>query len=740
MIPLGLSAVTPGNTEVKWESLGDTQDEQGWHYIQRITVKGDTDMKGLAFNQFARKMKTLNSADTLTEIVPGYYLISSPRFAKGDSVVVIDIDTRGYLVNTSYAPDGFHRVMRDNKPAPVKLTRVQMTDPSKHHAFTLPAFPKASQIYAFNESMATDWMPGVYDIVPSFNSVTLAGNGKTVVNPRVVVTVNPMFAVEGQPEYAHISVKDNKATVFAANEKAAKRAKRVFETKVLKPNVGKALPEAELVYSPDFEWRGMMIDIARNFQTPETLIEILNLMADNGLNKLHFHPVDDEAWRIELPSLPELTEVGSRRGWTTDEKDYLFQIFTGDGNPDNLGNSSNGKYTRQDFISLLRAANELGIDVVPEIESPGHARAAIKAMEARARKGDASYRLIDVTDTSTFTSAQSFHDNVMNPALESVYKFMATVFDDIIGIYQEAGVPLTGIHIGGDEVPRGAWSGSQVALKFMKDNNIADEKQLHAYFVKRIARLLAERGIPMYGWQEIALDHGDEYNKEIAPLTGGVNSWSTLIKKGQTPVPVKSVMGGYPTILSNVDHFYFDMSYSGHPQEPGLSWGGHTDEFAALNGYPVQLCPAPADAPGKVIGITAPFWAETFRNADNLLLMMTPKIFGLAERAAHSDSTYTDVQFNAIIGEKELPALEKRFAENKRGVMHLRQPGIKIENGKVYMNSPYKDGVIRYTTDGTEPDENSAVYTAPFSVGKSTDIRARYFRNNGKSVTTYSDR
>lgn len=728
-------------TNVYWQSLGDVEDENGWHYVQRITVTGDKDFRGLAFNQFARKMTMVNPLDTLTEIVPGYYLITSPRFNNETDSVVIEIDTRGFMMNCSYQPDGFHRVLHDNTSAPVNTHREPLTNPDIHHAFQLDAYPRAEQIYDFNESLITDWKPGVYDILPSFSSIKLMNNGKTVQNPVIEIVTGPEYYVDNAPEHATITVANNKVTVTAANERAAKTAKRVFEAKVIRPNNGKPLPEAVLTFNPKFEWRGMMIDIARNFQTPETLKDILDLMADNGLNKLHFHPVDDEAWRIEMPSLPELTEVGSRRGWGLNEDDHLYQIFTGDGNPDNYTNTSNGRYTKDEFIDVLRHAYHLGIDVVTEIESPGHARAAIRAMEKRAKNGDASYRLIEDNDTSVYTSAQSFHDNVMNPALESTYKFMETVIKDIKTIYEEAGVPLTGIHIGGDEIARNGWSGASKAQKFMKDNDIADERELHAYFVRRIAKILKDNEIPMYGWQEIALDHGAEYDAEIAPLTGGVNSWSTLVKEGQTPVPVKSVMGGYPTILSNVNHFYFDLSYSAQPQEPGLSWGGHTNEFTAFNGYADVLCPAPADAKGRVIGLNAHLFAETFRSADQLLMYITPKIFGLAERAAHPDTTYTEAQFNTIIGTKELPQLEERYKANNRGYVHVNQPGIKIIDDIVYMNAPYEGlGLIRYTTDGTEPDENSPIYTSPFARNDNTDIRARYYVNSSQSVTTYSKR
>lgn len=734
---MSTAAVPTDSTYVTWTSLGTQTDAQGNHYVERIVVTGNTDFKKLAFNRFARKSKMLNPLDTLHEVVPGYYYITSARFGTGADSVVIDIDTRGRLVNRSYAPDGFHRVLADGSTAPVSYTRTPITRPEQWRAGTTDPMPYGPAIYDFNASLASAPQPGVYDIIPSFKKVTLLPGGGTCVDPTVDIVIDDKYAVEGRPEHVTLRLADNKLTIRSASAKAAASAQRVFTAKVLRPNAGQPLPDAEFVYDPDFQWRGMMIDISRNFQTLETLEDILHLMADNGLNHLHFHPVDDEAWRIELPSLPELTAVGGRRGWGTDEHDHLYQIFTGDGNPDNLNNSSNGYLTRDQFIHLLRTANDLGITVITEIESPGHARAARLAMERRAANGDPSYRLVHDGDTSRYTSAQSFHDNVMNPALESTYKFMETVFDDIIDIYREAGAPLEGIHIGGDEVAKGAWNGSDVARKFMADNNITDQHQLHAYFVRRVAKILADRNIPVYGWQEIALGHGDEYNTEIAPLTGGVDCWSTIVKKGDTPVPVRSVMNGYPTLLSNVEHLYFDLSYSAHPEEPGLNWGGHVNEFTAFDTYADQICPIPDGAKGKVIGLNAHCFSETLRNPDQLFMYLTPKIFGLAERAAHTDTTYTVAMFNRIIGDKELPALQKRYAKNHRGTMHINQPGIKIIDGMVHMNAPYNGGEIHFTTDGTEPTADSPLYTTPFATDSCYDIRARYFRNGAASVTTY---
>ena len=475
-----------------------------------------------------------------------------------------------------------------------------------------------------------------------------------------------------------------------------------------------------------------MIDISRNNQPLETLENIAFKLAQYRMNKLHFHFCDDEAWRLEIPSFPELTQLGARRGYTLDEKEHLVQIFAGNGNPDETKGTSNGYITRQQFIDFLKKCKALGIDVIPEIESPGHARAAIKAMEARYRRtGDPIYRLIEDEDSSKYTSAQAFHDNVMNPAVSGTVNFMRTVIGEIISMYNDAGVELTAIHIGGDEVPDGAWNGSPSTQALIKEKNLNGEKGLHAYFVKQIANILAERGIPMNGWQEIAIGHSNEYNAEVAPLTGGVNSWTVFNPKDPIDkhVSVQALKAGYPVILSNVNHFYLDQSYNYHPDEPGLTWGGVVDEFASLNGYPAKMCPVPEDLKGNIIGLSGQVFAETLRSSEQLESYLFPKMFGLAERAWNADETYTSAQFNKLIAEKELPA----FGNDCN--FHLRQPGIMSNKSTIKMNSPYEKAVIRYTLDGSEPTTNSPIYTKPIKTDAS-EIRARLYYLGKESVTT----
>lgn len=713
-------------TTLKWQSLGNFTDDKGSYYIQRLTIKNTDGIYRLCFNQFARKMTAITSGDTIREIVPGYYYLTSNNWGK-DSVV-IDLLTRGTLANVSYRPDGFHAVRSDGEIGAVDFSYASIsTAPQLWSRPGNDRMPYGTGIYTFNESLKTDGKLGPFDIIPSFKSVkpTKQGYCRQAVNPTVKQITHENY------EFYRITISPDKVEIEAASPQAEKTARTVL-MRLWHRNGGK-IPTAVIEDYPDYHYRGVMIDIARNNQPLEALEEVAFRLSQYRMNKLHFHFCDDEAWRLEIPSFPELTRIGSRRGYTLDEKDHLVQIFAGNGNPNEKSGTANGYITRQQFIEFIKQCHNLGIDVIPEIESPGHARAAIKAMEARYRRtGDPLYRLVEDGDTSRYTSAQAFHDNVMNPALPGPVNFMRTVIGEIISMYNEAQVPLTAMHIGGDEVPKGAWNGSPSALKFIEDNDLNGEKGLHAYFVEQIAQILAERGIPMNGWQEIAVGHSSSYNSEISPLTGGVNCWTVFNPKAPVDkhVSVQALKGGYPVILSNVNHFYLDQAYNYHPDEPGLTWGGTVDEFASFEGYPAKMCPATPGTTGKIIGLCGHVFAETMRSPEQLQYYLFPKMLGLVERAWNANETYSTKRFNLIIAEEELPSLAATGCN-----FRLRQPGISQKKGKIFMNSPYKNAVIRYTTDGSEPSAGSPQYVKPFKTDAS-EIRARLYYLDKESVST----
>lgn len=715
---------------VYWDVENCTPDSTGRYYKQYIRLTGD--LRGvdkLAFNQFARRMKAVNALDTVEEIIPGYYQIASGRFAEatGNDTLDIEIVTNGSIYSICYAPEGFHARMTDGSIVPVPLVQADITAHKRGYTTDKADYmPYGDTIYARNAEIVGG-TAGVYDIVPSFKDVQLTGGDTEVDMDNIVFEAAP---AEFAPEEYRVTVADGKMTVEAAPAQYARLAKK------LRHNFGtgkQTLPNAVIADQPSLPYRGLMIDISRNFQEPAEIYKMLDWMAIYGLNVFHFHFIDDEAWRLEIKSLPELTEVGGRRGYTPgSDGTFLPSLFSGDGNPNTLGNNANGIITEEDYKSILRYADSLGIAVIPEVESPGHARAAAKAMEIRAaRLNDPSWLIQEPGDSSVYTSAQSFHDNVMNPALPGSYKLMEIVADEIARMHAEAGVPLPAIHIGGDEVPHGAWSGSPAVAKMMKENGLETEKEVHAAFVEKVSAMLAEKGIKTSGWQEIALRHADEYNKKVVPNTYSVNAWSTLPRHGMVSVVDDIAGAGYPVILSNVDHFYFDLCYTRHPYELGLTWGGTTDEFSALSGYASELCTKPG---ANVLGVQGQLWSETIRTPQDLETLIFPKILGLAERGWNPEVTYTEPDFYAVVL-NQIPKWDEGSV-----TYHVRQPGLlMVDDNAFTVNSSYPNSVIRYTTDGTNPTEASPVVAAGDTVlldPQHGPVRVRQWLNGNPSLTT----
>ncbi len=712
---------------VSWQLLpGDSNDHR---CIQRFIFNNIDSVERICFTQLPRPMKMISKGDSLGEINAGYYFLKSPKFGTNACDVVIDVECEWPLRSISEGPDSFHALSYGGKIIPVAIHNAQnMVQAAMNDSEWMKWVIPADSIYRLNEKLSTGKYPATYDIAPSFKKVATK---KGVFKPGSPIETS--IIKHQNPEYYKISLTPEKATIEGASEKAIKMGLRMLQRRLINNGVT-TLPCVEIEDWPDYPYRGLMIDIARNFQTPETMRKIADLMADYRFNRLHFHITDDEGWRLEIPGLPELTEIGSKRGYTLDSHECLPEIFAGTGDPTHNLETANGYFSRKDFIDFLRYCDSIGISVIPEIESPGHARAAVKAMEQRYKNtADDTYRMREDGDSSKYSTAQFYHDNLMNPALPGTYRFISKIVDEIAEMYAEAGVELMGIHLGGDEVPEGAWDGSASANKMSESKGLNGRHALQGEYVKNISRIMRERNIPLYGWQDICTDYDESFHAEVAPSVGGMDCWVSPHNMDDN-IAVKGVKAGYPVIISNVDYFYMDMLYTPHPEEKGLFWGGFTDELKTLSGYPDSICPRDGSEKGKVIGVSGKLFAETIRNPQDMERLLFPKCLGLAERGWNNAPTYSAEDFNMLIGTKELPRLSELDTE-----WHLRQPGIMIENGKILMNSPYPDAEIHYTLDGTRPALlGSSVYDHPIELPeKSCIIQAVLFKDGKSSVPTF---
>lgn len=541
------------------------------------------------------------------------------------------------------------------------------------------------------------------------------------------------------------------------------------------------IPNVTVEDAPRFGYRAFMLDVSRNFQSKAEVLRVLDLMAFYKLNVFHFHMSDDEGWRIEIPGLPELTEVGGRRGHTVDELTALQPSY-GSG-PDVNNTTGSGFYTKADYIEILRYAKARHIKVIPEVEMPGHARAAIKAMDARYAKfmkqgnaaAAAEFRLSDPEDKSQYRSVQEWKDNVINVALPSTYAFIEKVVDGLAAIHAEAGVPLEIIHMGGDETPAGVWEQSPACRQLIgKNEKVKDVHDLWYYFYDKVAQIVNKRGLQIYGWEEAGMRKTKRDGQTVMianPDFGNrhfmLDVWNNVMGGGMEDLSYRLANAGYKVVLSGVSNYYFDMAYAKDYYEPGFYWGGYVDVDKPFYFIPFDLYKnAKEDGQGNPLppgtfigkdrlteygaqnipGIQSALWAETVKTPAQLEYLLLPKLLGMAERAWAADPAWAREKDEAkaasmyneawsvlanTIGKREL----RRLAVFNGGYQYrIPTPGAIVENGKVLANVQLPGLVIRYTTDGKEPTAKSGVYTEPIAT-KGT-VRLRVFDSVGRGSRT----
>lgn len=539
---------------------------------------------------------------------------------------------------------------------------------------------------------------------------------------------------------------------------------------------GSNIPTLRITDAPRFGYRGMHLDVARNFLPAEQVKKLIDLMALYKLNRFHFHLTDDEGWRLEIPGLPELTQVGGMRAHDLSERTAILPAY-GSG-PRPVGHGS-GYYDRATFVDILRYAKERHVQVIPEIDVPGHARAAIKAMASRAerlreegKQAEADkYLLHDVADKSEYRSVQFFDDNVLNPCRENTFIFLEKVLDETRAMFADAGAPLETVHLGGDEVPKGVWTNSPDCGTFAAENpELNNPMALNDYFWTRMSDMLAKRGLVLGGWEEVALHHTKE-GKQPNPHFIGKNVmaylWDNVIGWGAEDLAYRLANAGYPVVMSGVTNLYFDMAYDKDPNEPGFYWGGFVDTrkpwaFIPLDllrsadmdqmGNPVDLTKMSdkvkltEEGRERIVGIQGQLWSETVLSSERMDYMAFPKLLGLAERAWAADPEWANVpdpqgrkaaaskawnRFANALGQREFGRLDTLFGGTQ---WRIPPAGAIAKDGKLHANNPYPGLEIRYTTDGSKPTTKSPLYTGPVAV--EGNVRIGVFAPNGRASRT----
>ena len=534
----------------------------------------------------------------------------------------------------------------------------------------------------------------------------------------------------------------------------------------------KRWPIVEINDAPRFGYRGFLLDISRNFYGLNKIKEIIDLMSLFKLNHLDLKLTDDEGWRLEIPGLPELTEVGAKRGYTLDERDKLIPMY---GSGANGGKTGNGFLTQHDFVELIRYASVRNVTIIPQISFPSHARAAIISMESRRKKliekgafkAAEEYALTDPNDKSIYQSPQLYNDNTINICRESSYAFFKKLIDEIVKMYAKAEVPLKQFSIGADELPFGVWKASPLCM-----DKISDQQSLNDLYdvnVSRLKRILNNHGIVLSGWEDFLLEHSEQsqsetlikdqrYNYEVIPYV-----WNNIWGGGREDMNYKFANLGFKTVMSNSSAFYFDMADDRDMESHGLNWSGYVDYFDAwaidpenifANGilnekhklseeYIAKKITLDPNKRSNLIGIQSQLFGETVRNEAILNEMILPNLMVFAERAWVSRPDWIDLpasqqkapmleQWNVFVntlGQNTIPFLNKQFKDLN---IHLPKPGGIIRNDTLFVRTHFPGIKLRYSIDGALPTTNDKVYDGPISVAADAKVMLRAFDNNDK--------
>ena len=582
-------------------------------------------------------------------------------------------------------------------------------------------------------------------------------------------------------ESYRLSIDENKILIEASDRAGAlyglQSLKQLFLASSLENNV---LKHMHIIDSPRFSYRGMLLDISRNFYGPDKIKQILDYLSFFKINHLDFRLTDDEGWRLEIPGLEELTEVGSKRAYTKDEFESLIPMY---GSGPDINSTGSGYLSKIDFIDILQYADHRNIKIIPQISYPSHMRSAIISMDVRYQKymelGNQEeaekYLLSDPDDESEYYSAQGFDDNIACICRESAFTFYEKVIDEIYIMYQEAGVELNKFSVAADELPYGAWQRSPICDQFMEENSIAgDYNALYEIMQRRVYNKLSSYNATMTGWDDILLRLTEKNQSEtqIKDFFKGDDIllfvWKNDWGQGRQDMIYKYANLGYKTVMSNSSAFYFDMVDDKDLDNIGLSWSGYADykDMWTVDVYDIfndsygvkknniskeyiesseKLNPSNRD---NIIGIQSQIWSETIRNEDILDYMFMPNIIVFSQKAWSKDPEWMKIsdkskrestldyewnKFTNTIGQRVLPIIDNIYG----GLSYdLPKPGGIIKNDSLYANSAFPGLNIKYTLDGSLPDIESMNYNSPVKLNQDDIVNLRLFDNRGRGGYT----
>ncbi len=447
----------------------------------------------------------------------------------------------------------------------------------------------------------------------------------------------------------------------------------------------------EIEDSPRYGYRGMHLDVSRTFFDANTVKKFINWMSFHKMNKFHWHLTDDNGWRIEIKKYPRLTELGAWRG----EGEVLNAAY-GSGKQ-----RYGGFYTQKEIKEIIAYAAERQIEIIPEIDLPGHSKAVTASYPEIACEGD---------DGSV--SIQGEGQNVWCVGREQNYKMLENILKEIASLF-----PSKYIHIGGDEVNYDSWKNCPHCQALMKEKGMQKIEELLNYFVRRMESILEKHGKLMAGWDEI-LDGGD-----LKPKTM-VYAWRS-VDKG-----VQSAIKGQPTVMLPGEYCYLDMKQS--PAERGHTWAGIVTLEKVYSLDPTPNTQTTSAINKNILGVQGGLWSELFgRPARFMEYQAYPRVAALAEVGWTQPQNKEWNEFSYRMSTAHFERMYQMGIE-----FRVEPPKAVYINDAIVVTAPYPWSILRYTSDESEPTMLSPLYKGQIITDKAHKFRfATFYKDEIKSIS-----
>jgi hexosaminidase len=512
------------------------------------------------------------------------------------------------------------------------------------------------------------------------------------------ITNKEAYQLEVMEDRIVVKCSNGSGAFYAAQTLLQLMSDSVFYTKKISGKVW-SIPCVKIDDAPQFAYRGMHLDCARHVFKIDFIKRYIDLMSMHKMNTFHWHLTDDQGWRIEIKKYPKLTQVGAFRDGTMI---YTSRDKAGTFDKTRYG----GFYTQAQIKEIVKYAQERYVTIIPEIEMPGHAQAAIAAYPELACKPDTNIKVLTDWGVS---------ENIFCPT-EKTFSFLQDVLTEVTMLF-----PGKYIHVGGDEVPKAQWKNS-FCQDLMKREKLANEEQLQTYFMKRIEKFLNSKQRQMIGWDEI--------------LEGGLSPNATVMSWRGSEGAAEAAKQNHDAIMCPGSHCYFDHYQSLSDKEP-FAIGGFTSvaKTYSFNPVPEGLNEAQAK---RILGAQGNVWTEYMNNTNYVEYMVFPRQCALAEVlwTPKEKRDFSDFSNRMLHHFKRLDLLKVNYSHH---IHDLEAKVVAGANINVTLQSFVNGGSIYYTTDGTTVTPKNQ-YTTPIVIDKTCTLKAQVFKDGVKLGTEYEQK